>query len=544
VVRSVLAVMLLYGPLYGALDEQRGTQYILFSIFCAMLVPLGYHLSRCASDFSHLWRLIKTCIVSTYRDDEDEDLSQVQQVAAVGAVTGTGTGNSTALQLATSTPKQRRQTDSKTEQEQIELSSLEKLTANEEQQEREHGTDDQLEAEQDLPLQQKHSKSKASSLGSSQQTLAKTISSSKRAITASSSCTSIGAATEAGVVAGEAAEGEDQRGDVLASEEASKHELAEAYEQAAKADETEDKISSSSATNPGDMSTLTAGAGTATTDATPACLEADPDAEGEAPADEKQQQGNLGTGTGTTEASENSSGGGVNGNANGNGTGNDLPDPLPRKLQATVTTRLKNDLVVMTLLAVSVLGLHCSTVFTALQPDLNVVLYSFIGVLGLLLHYIVPQMRKHMPWLCFARPLLRQREFGQFEVLNAPKIMWFEKLYIYLSVLERNVLFPLLAISSLTADSQLIVAKFGLPWGTLIVAICALKCELLKQSLLRSVILTSPISFTFMPISISRSLFVSCEERLLGSDQPVPDHHFYGFVISHRFFHGHGDLHH
>ncbi|XP_016982361.1 protein pecanex [Drosophila rhopaloa] len=477
VVRSVLAVMLLYGPLYGALDEQRGTQYILFSIFCAMLVPLGYHLSRCASDFSHLWRLIKTCIVSTYRDDEDEDLSHVQQVAAAGTVTRAGTGNSTSLQLATSTPKQRRQTDSKAEQEQIELSSLEKLAATEEQQERDQGADDHLEPEQDLPLQQKHSKSKASSLGSSQQTLAKTISSSKRAITASSSCTSIGAgeaATEAGVVAGEGAEGEDQPGDLLASEEASKHELAEAYDQAAKADEGDDKISSSSATNPGDVSTLTAGAGTATTDATPACLEADPDVEGEAAADEKQQ-GNLGTGTGTTEASENSSGAGGNGNANGSGTGSDLPDPLPRKLQATVTTRLKNDLVVMTLLAVSVLGLHCSTVFTALQPDLNVVLYSFIGVLGLLLHYIVPQMRKHMPWLCFARPLLRQREFGQFEVLNAPKIMWFEKLYIYLSVLERNVLFPLLAISSLTADSQLIVAKFGLPWGTLIVAICALK---------------------------------------------------------------------
>ncbi|XP_052857450.1 LOW QUALITY PROTEIN: protein pecanex [Drosophila gunungcola] len=462
VVRSVLAVMLLYGPLYGALDEQRGTQYILFSIFCAMLVPLGYHLSRCASDFSHLWRLIKTCIVSTYRDDEDEELSHVQQVATTAAA-------GTVTRLATSTPKQRRQApDSKAEQqEQIELSSLEKLAANEEQ-----PADDQLEAEpQDVPLQQqqKHSKSKASSLGSSQQTLAKTISSSKRAITASSSCTSIGAAGEGAVVVA----AEDQPGgDLLASEEAE-----EAYDQAAKAEEADDdKISSSSATNPGDMSTLTAGAGTATTDATPACLEADPDVDGETPAgDEKQQQG-TGTGTGTTEASDNSSsGGGANGNANGSGASNDLPDPLPRKLQATVTTRLKNDLVVMTLLAVSVLGLHCSTVFTALQPDLNVVLYSFIGVLGLLLHYIVPQMRKHMPWLCFARPLLRQREFGQFEVLNAPKIMWFEKLYIYLSVLERNVLFPLLAISSLTADSQLIVAKFGLPWGTLIVAICALK---------------------------------------------------------------------
>ncbi|XP_017045923.1 protein pecanex [Drosophila ficusphila] len=486
VVRSVLAVMLLYGPLYGALDEHRGTQYILFSIFCAMLVPLGYHLSRCASDFSHLWRLIKTCIVSTYRDDEDEDLSHVQPVGAAG--TGTGAGNSTALQLATSTPKQRTQTDLKAaEQEHIELSTLEKqLAAGEEQQEREREqAEDQLESEQVLPLQQKHSKSKTSSLGSSQQTLAKTISSSKRAITASSSCTSIGvgeaAAESGGVPSTEPVECEDQAGDLLPSEETSKHELAEAYDQAAKAEDSEDKISSSSATNPADMSTLTAGAGTATMDATPACLEADPDVEGEAPADEhKHNPGNLatgmGTGTGTTEASENSSGGGGgNGNANGSSTGNDLPDPLPRKLQATVTTRLKNDLVVMTLLAVSVLGLHCSTVFTALQPDLNVVLYSFIGVLGLLLHYIVPQMRKHMPWLCFARPLLRQREFGQFEVLNAPKIMWFEKLYIYLSVLERNVLFPLLAISSLTADSQLIVTKFGLPWGTLIVAICALK---------------------------------------------------------------------
>ncbi|XP_017095066.2 protein pecanex isoform X1 [Drosophila bipectinata] len=471
VVRSVLAVMLLYGPLYGALDEQRGTQYILFSIFCAMLVPLGYHLSRCASDFSHLWRLIKTCIVSTYRDDEDEELSHV------AAVTGP------ALQLATSTPKQRRVADPKTEQEQIELSSLEKLAINEEQPEQ---AEEALELEQDQGLEQKpHSKSKASSLGSSQQTLAKTISSSKRAITASSSYASIGGAAgegtaEQAVAAGEVpAEGEDQP----PGEETSKRELAEVYDLAAKeAEEAEDKISSSSATNPGDISTLTAGAGTATTDATPACLEPDPDVEGEITgAEEKHhpqgQSAGTGTGNGTTEPSENTNSGnaGVHaGNPNAS-AGNDLPDPLPRKLQATVTTRLKNDLVVMTLLAVSVLGLHCSTVFTALQPDLNVVLYCFIGVLGLLLHYAVPQMRKHMPWLCFARPLLRQREFGQFEVQTAPQIMWFEKLYIYLSVLERNVLFPLLAISSLTADSQLIVAKFGLPWGTLIVAICALK---------------------------------------------------------------------
>ncbi|EDW30761.1 GL13332 [Drosophila persimilis] len=409
VVRSVLALMLLYGPLYGALDEQRGTQYILFSIFCAMLIPLGYHLSRCASDFSHLWRLIKTCIVSTYRDDDDEEEDELSHVHTA-APTATAATAATAIQLASSTPKRKRQqaddrAKAKEEppQEQIELGMLEKQP------------DEEPEPEQEQE-QEMQSKSKASSLGSSQQI----ANSSKRPITASSSCASI-AQGEAGNEAEAEAEaepdaktevpGEGQALDMLTTpQHEHENEMGDSHEtKLATTEEAEDKMSSSSTTNPVDMSTLTAGAGTG------------------------------------------------------------------REDDATVTTRLKNDLVVMTLLGVSVLGLHCSTVFTVLQPDLNVVLYVFIGVLGFLLHYAVPQMRKHMPWLCFARPLLRQREFGQFEVTNAPKIMWFEKLYVYLSVLERNVLFPLLAISSITADSQLIVEKFGLPWGTLIVSICALK---------------------------------------------------------------------
>ncbi|BFG02904.1 protein pecanex [Drosophila madeirensis] len=426
ILRSVLALMLLYGPLYGALDEQRGTQYILFSIFCAMLIPLGYHLSRCASDFSHLWRLIKTCIVSTYRDDDDEDndgqadeLSHVQTAAAAAAAAPAPT-----IQLATSTPKRKRQPAKEPLQEHIELSTLDKQQPQEEDQDQE---------------QELQSKSKASSLGSS----------SKRAITASSSCASLAVGQEAGEADAEA-EADTAEGQTL--------EVQQQHEHESKLEETETE--------------------------TPADMAAGREADGDDAEEQQQQQTEATSGRSSSSSSSNSSGGSNRSNrsnssgsasATGSNSGNDLPDPLPRKLQATVTTRLKNDLVVMTLLGVSVLGLHCSTVFTVLQPDLNVVLYVFIGVLGFLLHYAVPQMRKHMPWLCFARPLLRQREFGQFEVTNAPKIMWFEKLYIYLSVIERNVLFPLLAISSLTADSQLIVAKFGLPWGTLIVAICALK---------------------------------------------------------------------
>lgn len=50
-------------------------------------------------------------------------------------------------------------------------------------------------------------------------------------------------------------------------------------------------------------------------------------------------------------------------------------DPLPKKLQSTVNTRLKSDLLVCIVIALFVFGIHCSNVFTALQPELNPVSY-------------------------------------------------------------------------------------------------------------------------------------------------------------------------
>lgn len=50
-------------------------------------------------------------------------------------------------------------------------------------------------------------------------------------------------------------------------------------------------------------------------------------------------------------------------------------DPLPSKLQWTVNCRLKSDLIICTVTAVFVFGIHCSTIFTALQPQLNPVSY-------------------------------------------------------------------------------------------------------------------------------------------------------------------------
>lgn len=36
--------------------------------------------------------------------------------------------------------------------------------------------------------------------------------------------------------------------------------------------------------------------------------------------------------------------------------------------------------------------------------------------MGLLTHYLLPQLRKQLPWYCFSHPLLKTKEYYQFEV--------------------------------------------------------------------------------------------------------------------------------
>ncbi|KAJ8719999.1 hypothetical protein PYW07_012042 [Mythimna separata] len=154
----------------------------------------------------------------------------------------------------------------------------------------------------------------------------------------------------------------------------------------------------------------------------------------------------------------------------------DMEDPLPKKLQATVNARLKNDVIVCTFLGLFVFGLHCTTVFTTLRPQLNTVLWIIAGILGWVLHYITPQLRKQQPWLCLAGPVLKQHEHAQFEVTEPARLMCFEKMFVYLCFLERNVLYPGVVVAATTQDAPAIAAKYGDALGALIICVCALKC--------------------------------------------------------------------
>ncbi|KAI4463394.1 pecanex [Holotrichia oblita] len=154
----------------------------------------------------------------------------------------------------------------------------------------------------------------------------------------------------------------------------------------------------------------------------------------------------------------------------------DLADPLPEKLRKTVNARLKSDVIVCSLIALLVFGIHASTVFTVLQPNLCPIMWCILGSLGFLLHYIIPQLRKQLPWLCIARPVLRSQEHDQYQVRGPAKVMWFEMVYVYLCFFERNILYPLLFIAELTEESPKLSQKIGLTAASVVIVVCGMKC--------------------------------------------------------------------
>lgn len=79
VLKSILACVILYGPAYGGLIEPQGTQHVMFSIFCALLIPIAYHLSRTASDLTYIWLLIKSSIQLHSEEDEHESVTETKK---------------------------------------------------------------------------------------------------------------------------------------------------------------------------------------------------------------------------------------------------------------------------------------------------------------------------------------------------------------------------------------------------------------------------------------------------------------------------------
>ncbi|XP_028418258.1 pecanex-like protein 1 [Dendronephthya gigantea] len=157
------------------------------------------------------------------------------------------------------------------------------------------------------------------------------------------------------------------------------------------------------------------------------------------------------------------------------GNPEEIYDPLPLKLQQTFITRAHNDVIICSISAVFVFGVHVSKIFTELNPYVSYMFYCIAGVLGFIVHYLIPQLRKSLPWLYCARPILRSREYHLYEVKGAPKLVWFEKLYVWLCFIERNIVYPCLFLSTLSNYAGDMRLKFGTVGGSLLISIIGLK---------------------------------------------------------------------
>ncbi|KAM3863094.1 pecanex-like protein 2 [Diretmus argenteus] len=130
----------------------------------------------------------------------------------------------------------------------------------------------------------------------------------------------------------------------------------------------------------------------------------------------------------------------------------DIKDPLPEKLQSSMKDILLSDVVVCSVAYILTFAITASTVFLSLKPFVTIVLYALAGTVGFVTHYLIPQLRKHHPWLWISHPVLKTKEYHQFEPREDAVLMWFERLYVGLLCFEKYVVYPAIVLSALTND--------------------------------------------------------------------------------------------
>lgn len=137
-----------------------------------------------------------------------------------------------------------------------------------------------------------------------------------------------------------------------------------------------------------------------------------------------------------------------------------IQDPFETKNQSVIKSRLESDLFVCLFTFIFVFAIHVSTVFNALKPVLNDILFFLAIVFGMINHYIIPHLRLENPWYFFNQPLLKPKHWSVFEPNYLAKMEYFEVIHVGLTFFEKNVLNVLVILSSITLSSDAILLKY------------------------------------------------------------------------------------
>uniref|UniRef100_A0A8C7WZK2 Pecanex-like protein n=1 Tax=Oryzias sinensis TaxID=183150 RepID=A0A8C7WZK2_9TELE len=143
---------------------------------------------------------------------------------------------------------------------------------------------------------------------------------------------------------------------------------------------------------------------------------------------------------------------------------------------------LLSDVVMCSVAYILTFAITASTVFLSLKPFVTIVLYALAGTVGFVTHYLIPQLRKHHPWLWISHPVLKTKEYDQFEPREDAELMWFERLYVGLLCFEKYLVYPAIVLSALTNDSFALShrKKLGIHCDVLLTTVAGLK--LLRSS--------------------------------------------------------------
>jgi len=126
-------------------------------------------------------------------------------------------------------------------------------------------------------------------------------------------------------------------------------------------------------------------------------------------------------------------------------------DPLPDILKNTLEERVNSDLFYFVFNSIVIFGLHSTSLFTAAQPYCEISISMLCIFFGFFNHYLYRKLRMHTPWKIFSRPILKAHEFFLFESTVEAKLMFFERIHLWMLVIEKNILYPLLIISYMTS---------------------------------------------------------------------------------------------
>ncbi|KAM8819372.1 pecanex-like protein 2 [Rhynchonycteris naso] len=171
-------------------------------------------------------------------------------------------------------------------------------------------------------------------------------------------------------------------------------------------------------------------------------------------------------------------------------------DPLPKKMKDSMKDVLKSDLLMCSVATVLSFAVSASTVFLSLRPFLSMVLFVVAGAVGFVTHYLLPQLRKHHPWMWLSHPVLKNREYQQREVTDVAHLMWFERLYVWLQCFEKYILYPAIILNALTIDAFLISnsQRLRTHWDVFLMIVAGMK--LLRTSFCNPVRQFAHLGFT------------------------------------------------